>query len=170
MVSDGSTVRKCKLFPHFLVPSVQSLLCRKMLLTPFMDGDQKASTWGGKLLCLLRGGSGGGGGGGVLGVWAEPSPDCQLTGPDFPVWKSLVSVGEAGCWETGREDCPGLGSLKLNISNRQAPSVFQCHQPTRLTIRSMSSWALSNSGSTHITLEDMVISDVRAVSGRNSTE
>lgn len=39
----------------------------------------------------------------MLGVWAEPSQDCQLTGPDFPVWKSLVSVGEAGCWETGRE-------------------------------------------------------------------
>lgn len=53
MVSDGSTVRKCKLFPHFLVPFVQSLLCRKMLLTPFMEGDQKASLNGLKL-CLLR--------------------------------------------------------------------------------------------------------------------
>lgn len=79
---------------------------------------------------------------GILGVWAEPSQDCQLTGPDFPVWKSLVSVGDSGCWETGREDCPGLGSLKQNISNRQAPSVFQCHQPTRLTIRAMSSHGL----------------------------
>lgn len=79
---------------------------------------------------------------GILGVWSELSQDCQLTGPDFPVWKSLVSVGDSGCWETGREDCPGLGSLKLNISNRQAPSVFQCHQPTRLTIRAMSSHGL----------------------------
>lgn len=74
MVSDGSTVRKCKLFPHFLVPSVQSLLCRKMLLTPSMDGNQKASTWGGKLQSLLRGGSGagagsGGGVGGRRGSW-----------------------------------------------------------------------------------------------------
>ena len=70
----------------------------------------------------------------VLGMQAEPSPDCQLTGLDFPVWKTLVSVGEAGCWETGSEECPGLGSSKLNISNRQAPSVFQYHQPTSLTI------------------------------------
>jgi len=70
----------------------------------------------------------------VLGVQAEPSPDCQLTGLDFPVWKSLVSVGEAGCWETGSEECPGLGSSKRNISSRQAPSVFQYHQPTSLTI------------------------------------
>lgn len=96
-------------------------------------------------------------------MWAEPSPDCQLTGPDFPVWKSLVSVGEAG-----REDCPGLGSLKQNISNRQAPSVFQCHQPTRLTIRTMSSRVLSNSGSTLSTLEDVEISDIRALGGVDS--
>lgn len=75
---------------------------------------------------------------GDFGMWSEPSQQCQLTGPDFPVWKSLVSVGDSGCWETGREDCPGPGSLKQNISNRQAPSVFQCHQPTSLTIRAIS--------------------------------
>lgn len=38
-------VGKCQLFPHLLVPSVYSCLCRKMPLTPLMDSHQKTSTY-----------------------------------------------------------------------------------------------------------------------------
>ena len=95
---------------------------------------------------------------------AERSPDCQLTGPDFPVWKTLVSVGEAGCWETGREDCPGLGSTETEYFKQTStvcvpvspahPSDNQGHVIAR---------ALSNSGSILFTLEDVAISDVSAL-------
>lgn len=37
---------------------------------------------------------------GGFGMCTQPSQRCQLTGPDFPVWRSLVSVGDPGCWET----------------------------------------------------------------------
>lgn len=70
---------------------------------------------------------------GVLVVWAEPSPDCQLTGPDFPVLKSLVQWAKLGKRTAqGLEACKRIFQTDKHrlCSSVTSPPVWQsrpCH-------------------------------------------
>ena len=95
-------------------------------------------------------------------MWAEPSPDCQLTGPDFPVWKSCFSGRSwvLGDWERGLPRAWKLEREYFKQTSTVCVPVSPAHQSDNQG--HVITRALSYSGSTLITLEDVAISDVRA--------